>query len=101
MMFKPLKKKRYSDQIAELIQESIFNQGMEIGTSLPTEQELATEFQVSRSVVREALRILEISGLVKIKKGPAGGIFVTNGYHEPIRKSLKNMITLPTYLPGV
>ncbi len=91
-MFKPLKKKRYSDQIAELIQERIFNQHLALGTSLPTEQELAAEFQVSRSVVREALRILEISGLVKIKKGPSGGIFVSNGYHEPIRKSLKNMV---------
>lgn len=91
-MFKPLKKKRYSDQIADLVQDRIFTQGLEIGTNLPTEQELAAEFQVSRSVVREALRILEISGLVKIKKGPSGGIFVSNRYHEPIRKSLKNMV---------
>lgn len=91
-MFSPLKKKRYSDQIAELIQDRIFQQHMKIGTCLPTEQELAQEFQVSRTVVREALRILEISGLVKIKKGPTGGIFVSNGYHKPIRKSLRNMV---------
>ncbi|MBW1723650.1 MAG: FadR family transcriptional regulator [Deltaproteobacteria bacterium] len=91
-MFRPLKKRRYSDQIAEMIQERIFNQHLKIGTNLPSEQELAQEFQVSRSVVREALRILEISGLVKIKKGPAGGIFVSNGYRRPIRKSLKYMV---------
>jgi GntR family transcriptional repressor for pyruvate dehydrogenase complex len=44
-------------------------------------------------VIREALRILEISGLVEIKKGPGGGIFVTDGYGEPIKKSLGIMIS--------
>lgn len=92
-MFTPLKKKRYSEQVAELIQNRILKEQLEIGTSLPSEKELAREFQVSRSVVREALRILEISGLVKIRKGPAGGIFVSHVYHKPIKISLGNMIT--------
>jgi GntR family transcriptional repressor for pyruvate dehydrogenase complex len=91
-MFRPLEKKRYSEQIAELIQERILKDHLEIGTSLPTEKELALEFQVSRSVIREALRILEISGLVKIKKGPTGGIFVSNVFNIPIKRSLNNMI---------
>ena len=91
-MFGPLKKKRYSDQVAELIQKRIFEDHLEKGTGLPTEQAFAREFEVSRSVIREALRILEISGLVSIKKGPSGGIFVSNGYHRPIRKSLKNLV---------
>lgn len=93
MMFTPLKKKRYSEQVAELIQNRILKDQLEIGTNLPSEKELAKEFQVSRSVVREALRILEISGLVKIRKGPAGGIFVSHVYHKPIKISLGNMIT--------
>ena len=92
-MFRPLKKQRFSDQIADLIQKKILVDNLEIGTSLPTEKEMAGEFQVSRSVIREALRILEISGLVNIKKGPAGGIFVSNVYHEPIKRSLNNLIT--------
>lgn len=91
-MFRPLKKKRYSDQIAEVIQEKIITERLKKGTSLPSELELAGEFQVSRTVVREALRILEISGMVQVKKGPAGGIFVADSYHAPIRKSLKNMV---------
>lgn len=94
MIFSPLKKKRYSDQIADLIQERIVRERLKTGTNLPSELELAHEFQVSRTVVREALRILEISGLVRIKKGPSGGIFVSDMYHAPIRKSLKNMVAL-------
>jgi GntR family transcriptional repressor for pyruvate dehydrogenase complex len=91
-MFKPLEKKRYSDQVAEHIQGRILKEHLEIGTGLPSEQELALEFQVSRSVIREALRILEVSGLVSIKKGPSGGIFVSNGYHKPLKKTIDNLV---------
>jgi DNA-binding FadR family transcriptional regulator len=91
-MFEPLKKKRFSDQIAELIRKRILEDRLAIGTSLPTELALAEEFQVSRTVIREALRILEHSGLVNIKKGPTGGIFVSDVYHRPITRSLDNLI---------
>jgi GntR family transcriptional repressor for pyruvate dehydrogenase complex len=91
-MFRPLRKRRYSDQIADVIQDKILTERLKTGTSLPKEQELAQEFDVSRTVVREALRILEISGLVKVKKGAAGGVFVSDGYHVPIRKSLKTLV---------
>ena len=37
--------------------------------------------------------MLEVSGLVTIKRGPSGGIFVSNGYHKPITNSLNNLIT--------
>ena len=90
--FTPVKKKRYSDQVADFIQEKILQHHFATGSSLPSEHDLAAEFQVSRSVIREALRILEISGLVSIKTGPSGGIFVSNGYHKPIRTSLRNMV---------
>ncbi|MGD9043218.1 MAG: FadR/GntR family transcriptional regulator [Desulfobacterales bacterium] len=92
-MFRPLQKKRFSDQIADLIQKKILEDSLEVGTNLPSEKAMAEEFQVSRSVIREALRILEISGLVNIKKGPTGGIFVSNVYHAPIKRSLNNLIT--------
>ena len=93
-VFRPLEKRRYSEQIADLIQDKILRDHLEIGTSLPSEKDLSLEFQVSRSVIREALRMLEVSGLVKIKKGPSGGIFVSNGFHKPITNSLNNLITL-------
>lgn len=92
-VFRPLEKKRYSEQVADLIQDKILGDNLEIGTSFPSEKDLAQEFQVSRSVIREALRILEVSGLITIKKGPTGGIFVADGYHKPITNSINNLIT--------
>ena len=91
--FRPLEKKRYSEQIADLLQDKILRDHLETGTNLPSEKGLSLEFQVSRSVIREALRMLEVSGLIKVKKGPSGGIFVSNGYHKPITNSLNNLIT--------
>jgi GntR family transcriptional regulator, transcriptional repressor for pyruvate dehydrogenase complex len=38
---------------------------------------LTEQFQVSRGVIREAIRALEITGFVKTRQGPAGGAFVT------------------------
>ena len=45
---------------------------------MPTERELTGQFQASRVVVREAVRELEIKGLVKILQGPEGGAYVTD-----------------------
>ena len=90
-MFKPFEKKRYFEQIAQMIREKIFRENLKEGFRLPTEQQLAKELNVSRSVVREALRILDVMGYVDIKKGPQGGIFVSSLYHKPISDSLRNL----------
>jgi len=92
-VFRPLEKKRYSEQVADLIQGKILGDNLRNGTILPSEKDLAGEFQVSRSVIREGLRILESSGLVTVKKGPTGGIFVADTYHKPITNSIHNLIT--------
>jgi len=93
IMFKPLDKKRYFEQIAQLIRERILRENLKKGYKLPTEQQLASELNVSRSVVREALRILDVMGYVTVKKGPQGGIFVSNLYHKPITDSIRQLAT--------
>jgi GntR family transcriptional repressor for pyruvate dehydrogenase complex len=92
-MFEPIQKRRYFEQIAERIRERIISENLSDGYKLPAEQELATELNVSRSVVREALRILDVMGYVTIKKGPRGGIFVSSQYHKPVSDSLMHLAT--------
>lgn len=92
MVFPPLEKMTYPERIAREIQMRILNHERQIGERLPSELELAGEFEVSRSVIREAMRILEGLGLIVVKKGPKGGIFISNVYHKPLSNSLRGLV---------
>lgn len=77
----PLKLRRMSvpkasDVLADELRRQIIEGGMPEGSALPVERELAESVGMSRSSVREALRVLEIEGLVETRPGRAGGTFV-------------------------
>jgi GntR family transcriptional repressor for pyruvate dehydrogenase complex len=78
MAFMPVKQNRISVEIVNQLKEAILSGRYPPGRRMPTERELTGQFQASRVVVREALRELEIKGLVKILQGPAGGAYVTD-----------------------
>ncbi len=90
--FQPLEKKRYSEQIAHEIETKILNNELRLGQRLLSEVDLAKEFRVSRTVIREALRLLEGRGFVKIKRGPKGGIFANDGFHKPMSEALGRLV---------
>ena len=46
------------------------------GDKLPAERELAKQLKVSRHTLREALRSLEVTGLVEFRRGATGGAFI-------------------------
>jgi GntR family transcriptional repressor for pyruvate dehydrogenase complex len=75
-MFDNLKEKRLFERIVDQIKDAVVSGTLKTGDKLPSEHEMARVFGVSRSAVREALRILELSGLVRIKKGNQGGCFI-------------------------
>ncbi|MFB5285207.1 FadR/GntR family transcriptional regulator [Peribacillus sp. Hz7] len=62
------KKKAYQ-VIVDQINEYFLNGKLKPGDKLPTERDLASRFNVSRTSVREALRKLEIKGIIEIKQG--------------------------------
>lgn len=78
-MLIPLRKKRFTDHVVEQLREFILDRHLDPGQKLPPDTELAETFNVSRGTIREALHVLEHDGLVRIKKGPGGGIFVSEG----------------------
>ena len=75
--FKPIRPVRVSDEVFEQIKQSILLGHFKAGERLPTERDLAEEFQVSRVAIREALRNLENTGFVSTRQGATGGAFVT------------------------
>jgi GntR family transcriptional repressor for pyruvate dehydrogenase complex len=62
------------------------------GTRLPAERELAERFQVSRSSLRQALKVLEIMGVISQRVGD--GTYITNGESSVLAESLEFLILL-------
>ena len=77
--FRPVAGKRAFEEIAEQVRASLSQQTLRVGDRLPAERQLAEQFHVSRNTLREALRSLEIAGLLELKKGATGGAFIREG----------------------
>ena len=75
-------------QIAEKLREAILEGRLQVDERLPTEEELAARFDVSRPTVREALKRLAAQNLIRSRRGPAGGTFVT----RPTRDETRAMV---------
>ena len=71
--------------------EALLDRGeLNPGDQLPPERALAEQFQVSRASVREALRSLELLGVVETRAG--GGTFVRRTVPEDLARPLSNLI---------
>jgi len=75
----PQPKKKAYQVIVDQIREYFLNGELQPGEKLPTERELASRFNVSRTSVREALRKLEIKGIIEIKQGSGSFIKTQEG----------------------
>lgn len=84
-------RERLSDQIARQIKKLIFSTSIEVGEKLPTERDLARSLNVSRVVVREALRSLEQAGFIEIRPGHSGGSYVSNKVYKPLFDSIYDL----------
>lgn len=65
---------RLYQEIGQKLRDAIQRGAFKPGDKLPAERDLAAQFEVSRSVVREALILLELEQCVKIRKG--SGVYV-------------------------
>lgn len=69
---------KISKTVARLVVKDIAERGLEPGSPLATETLMAAQYQVGRSTIREAMRILEAQGLVTMRQGTGGGPLVGN-----------------------
>ncbi|HYE81101.1 MAG TPA: FadR/GntR family transcriptional regulator [Clostridia bacterium] len=85
-MFTPIKNKRVYEQVIEQIQDMVLKGKLNKGDRLVSERELAEQLQVSRTSVREAIRSLEIIGLVESRQGEGNFISgnVEDGFFQPL-----------------
>jgi GntR family transcriptional repressor for pyruvate dehydrogenase complex len=88
-LYTRIQPERLYEQIVSQIERRIVNGDLKVGSQLPPETELAKQFGVSRTAVREAIKALREKGLVEVQAGR--GTFVTNGTSRAVRHSLALM----------
>jgi GntR family transcriptional regulator, transcriptional repressor for pyruvate dehydrogenase complex len=88
-------------QVADQLREFIVNGTLSPGDRLPVEAELASVFGVSRSTIREALRLLSSRGLIYTVRGVTGGTFVGDADRGTISDFLETSIGLLSGNQGI
>lgn len=92
--FAPISRGRAFEGVVRQIEAAIFEGTYQVGDHLPPERELVEQFQVGRSTVREALRILESMGLVRTSQGSRKGVEVVGLMTDSLSRILNGAIRL-------
>lgn len=94
MVMEPRKgaRQKLSDLIVEDVKRWIVAERKKPGDRLPNEKELIELFGYSKSTVREALKALEVQGLIAIRTGPGGGAYLQKVGHEHASEALRNFL---------
>jgi GntR family transcriptional regulator, transcriptional repressor for pyruvate dehydrogenase complex len=94
---RPVGHDRAFDEIIRYVRSAVDRGELRAGDRLPPERALAEQFHVSRNMVREALRMLEISGIVELRRGATGGAFICRGEAGVVARSLTDMMRLAAF----
>ncbi|MCK4783939.1 MAG: FadR family transcriptional regulator [Desulfobacteraceae bacterium] len=86
------KTEKISDHIIEQIRDAVLSGQFKPGDRLASENELINQFEVSKATIREALRVLEVMGLIEIKKGVGGGVFIAEVEMKTTINSIINFL---------
>lgn len=89
------------EQVAEQLRALVLGGTVAPGDRLPVEGDLSAEFGVSRSTIREAIRLLSSQSLVYTVRGPAGGTFVSAADPDSVRDYLETSIGLLSGNEGI
>lgn len=93
-LFAPAKTQRASEAIYNQIYPKIVSGELRPGDRLPSERELAEQFQRSRPIVREALRMLQQDGLLETSVGSSGGAVIRGVSLKTVEEPLKNLVAM-------
>ncbi|MBT2597882.1 FadR/GntR family transcriptional regulator [Arthrobacter sp. ISL-72] len=98
-MFTKVRPRRGFEYVSEQIRDALADGRLKPGGRLPAEREMALIFGVSRQGVREALRGLEMSGLVESKPGVNGGVFILPGDPGVVTRAVSDLASLGALSP--
>jgi DNA-binding FadR family transcriptional regulator len=92
--FAPVRTQRTFEIICDQIRTRLLDGTLRAGDKLPAERELAAELQVSRNALREALRSLEVAGIIRNVKGVKGGAFIQSAEPDRIVQAMRDYVHL-------
>ena len=98
--FAPIAPQRAFEDIAAQIRDLVASGKLKPGDRLPAERDLSAKFNVSRNTLREALRALELSGMIELRKGASGGAFVLPGNSGVVVNGLRDLYHLGAITPN-
>jgi DNA-binding FadR family transcriptional regulator len=96
LKFRPIHTRRAFEEICQRIREQLALGVLKPGDKLPPERDLAQQLGVSRNVLREALRSLEMAGVLRLQKGVKGGAFIQKGDTSRMNGVMQDMLSLGT-----
>ncbi|WP_316859549.1 FCD domain-containing protein [uncultured Cohaesibacter sp.] len=85
------KRKKRPDILADVVRDRILTEELAEGDRIPSDWVAPETLNASRGTIREALKILEIQGLIITKTGPGGGLFVSSIDPEDAIRFLDNL----------
>ncbi len=94
--FTAVKTVKAYERVVEQIENAISTRELRPGDRLPSERELMLTFEVSRSTIREALRVLESTGLVRSRPGDPRGPEVLQASPAMLTKTVNRLVRLDT-----
>ncbi len=96
-MFTPVKSQKVYKVVIDQIKDMIKTGQLKKGDKLPPERELVEQLQVSRTSIREALRSLEILGIIESRQGE--GNFIRESFNQSLLEPLSIMFMLQESSP--
>jgi len=85
-------REKLAERLAQFIERDIAAGGFRVGDKLGTEEALSVQYSVSRTVLREALALVERSGLLHARRGKGGGLIVGEVTAETIAANLQRYL---------
>lgn len=89
-IFSRIEHSRTADEVVQQIESLILEGVLRVGDRLPGERELAPQFEVSRPILRDALKALEARGLLVSRHG--GGTFVADVIGQVFSKPVMDLV---------
>jgi GntR family transcriptional repressor for pyruvate dehydrogenase complex len=92
--FQIVRTRRTFEEVTAQVRDLLFQGSLKTGDRLPPERELSALLGIGRPALREALRALEASGLIELRKGKTGGAFIAVSSSRVVSDGMSDMLRL-------